>query len=411
MSTQHPRRRFLKDTLACSTGLAIGGGAPAPWLHALARQASAHDASAANRILLVIQLSGGNDGLNTVIPYSHDAYRAARPKLALPANEILKIDEEIGLHPTLGGVQRLLEKGRMAIVQGVGYPNPNRSHFESMDIWHTCHRKEDRTGEGWLGRMIAAEQVAARGEALGLHLGSEQQPLALACRGVQVPSIASIEQFRLKVAEDGFQTGQFMQQSATAEEDNLLGFLEASTATAIVASNELNKSLKEPDNSADFPSTQLGEKLRTVSRLIVSGLSTKVYYVTLDGFDTHSLQPQAHAGLLRQWSDALEAFVLRLEQAGQADRVLVMTFSEFGRRVAENASQGTDHGAAAPVFFAGASLPTPLIGQHPDLEDLDDGDLKFHTDFRSIYASVIEKWFEAPSQPILGQAFPSLSII
>jgi uncharacterized protein (DUF1501 family) len=193
--------------------------------------------------------------------------------------------------------------------------------------------------------------------------------------------------------------------------NDLLGFLQASTDTAVAASERLEKALKKPDTESEFPQTDLGEKLRVISRLILAGLSTRVYYVTLDGFDTHSQQAVAHAGLLRHWSDALDAFVRRMERAGQADRVLVMTFSEFGRRVQENASEGTDHGAAAPVFFAGCSLPKPVIGKLPSLTDLDDGDLKFHTDFRSVYATIVEQWFADKSKQVLGESYPKINLL
>lgn len=406
------RRRFLAGSLTASAGLAIGGAMPGPWMHALANKV----AGGSDRILIVIQLSGGNDGLNTVIPYADEAYQRARPKLAIPISDVRKFDDRVGLHPSLGGVEKMLESGRFSIVQGVGYSAPNRSHFESMDIWHSCHRKAERGTEGWLGRWIAAQSTAMPGDSLGLHLGSDQQPLALAGRGVQVPSIASIERFRLKVADDGLVDQSEIEtrdagNAADATGGELLGFLSASTAAAADASARIEKALETPDAAGDFPDTQLGEKLRVISRLIVAGLSTKVYYVTLDGFDTHSQQPQAHAALLRQWSDALESLVRRLEQAGQADRVLVMTFSEFGRRVAENASDGTDHGAAAPMFLSGPRLPKAVFGDFPSLTDLEDGDLKFTTDFRSVYATVIEKWFQTASQPILGEAFPTIDVI
>lgn len=406
------RRHFLGRSLGLSSGLAIGAGLPGPWLQALAREPVSND-----RILIVVQLSGGNDGLNTVVPYNHDDYRKARPKLGIAAEDVLRIDSENGLHPSLSGLSRLLEAGRFSIVQGVGYEAPNRSHFESMDIWHTCHRKEQRTGEGWLGRWAASTDNSTHGDSLGLHLGHEQQPLALAARGVQLPSIAAMEQFRLKVIDDGSlvePTMSTMAEAVSASADaaeGLLGFLQTSTESALAASDRINKALSQSDTSHEFPESQLGEKLQVISRLILAGLSTKVYYVTLDGFDTHALQPQAHAGLLRQWSEAVEALVNRLERAGQAERVLVMTFSEFGRRVQENASQGTDHGAAAPVFFAGPSLAQSIVGELPSLTDLDDGDLKFHTDFRRVYATLLEGWFGASSREILGGQFETLPVL
>ena len=405
------RRQFLSGSLAASAGLAIGSPVPGPWMQALAS-----DAVGGERILVVIQFSGGNDGLNTVIPYSNEEYRKARPKLAIPKSDVLKIDDELGLHPSLAGASKLLERGRFSIVQGVGYATPNRSHFESMDIWHSCRRKEERGTDGWLGRWIGSRASDKQTDSLGLHLGGDQQPLALAARGVQVPSIASVDQFRLKIADEGMSGNAMLSNKSTdtetkSDSDDLLGFLQASTEAAVAASERLEKALKTPDTQSEFPQTDLGEKLRVISRLILAGLSTRVYYVTLDGFDTHSQQAVAHAGLLRHWSDALDAFVRRMERAGQADRVLVMTFSEFGRRVQENASEGTDHGAAAPVFFAGCSLSKPVIGELPSLTDLDDGDLKFHTDFRSVYATVVEQWFKDKSKQILGESYPTINLL
>jgi len=405
------RRQFLSGSLAASAGLAIGSPVPGPWMQALAS-----DAVGGERILVVIQFSGGNDGLNTVIPYSNEEYRKARPKLAIPKSDVLKIDDELGLHPSLAGASKLLERGRFSIVQGVGYATPNRSHFESMDIWHSCRRKEERGTDGWLGRWIGSRASDKHTDSLGLHLGGDQQPLALAARGVQVPSIASVDQFRLKIADEGMSGNAMLSNKSTdtetkSDSDDLLGFLQASTEAAVAASERLEKALKTPDTQSEFPQTDLGEKLRVISRLILAGLSTRVYYVTLDGFDTHSQQAVAHAGLLRHWSDALDAFVRRMERAGQADRVLVMTFSEFGRRVQENASEGTDHGAAAPVFFAGCSLSKPVLGELPSLTDLDDGDLKFHTDFRSVYATVVEQWFKDKSKQILGESYPTINLL
>lgn len=404
------RRQLLRGGVATAAGLTVGGGMPGPWLTGLASEAGASD-----RVLVVIQLSGGNDGLNTVVPYRDELYRKARPVLGIATADLHRVNDDLGLHPSLSGAAGLLEQGRFSIVQGVGYEQPNRSHFESMDIWHTGRRKEDRGGEGWLGRFLGSSKNRQVGDSPGLHLGQEQQPLALAGRDIQIPSIASIEQFRLKVAENGglrpASAGDDSRPVEAAAGDDLLGFLESSAEVAITASGRLERALSQAGSGGDFPATPLGEKLRVVARLILAGLSTKVYYVTLDGFDTHSQQPAVHAALLRQWSDALAAFVRNVEQAGQADRVLVMTFSEFGRRVQENASQGTDHGAAAPVFFAGPRLPTPVIGVQPSLGDLDDGDLRFHTDFRSVYATLLEDWFTVPSPPILGQAYPPLKLL
>lgn len=400
------RRSFAKNTFSSAAGLAIGSALPNHWIQSLAGCEVA-----SGRVLVVIQLTGGNDGLNTVVPYRSDDYRKARPKLAIGPNEVLKINAELGLHPAMKGMEKLLEAGRLCMIHGVGYPNPNRSHFESMDIWHSCARKEQRSGDGWIGRYIAS-QSASQTDSLGLHLGSEQQPSALAGRGVQVPSIASIEQFRWKATDAGTMRREAPASiTSTANGQDLLDFVQASTEAALDASERLSRAMMKSDDKADFPATSLGEKLRVVSRLILAGLPTRVYYVTLDGFDTHSQQMPAHAGLLKQWSDSVGAFVQRLEMAGQAERVLVITFSEFGRRVSENASEGTDHGAAAPVFFSGPKMGGFEVGTFPSLTDLDDGDLKFHTDFREVYAGVLERWFQVQeTDTILAGKFKAIDL-
>lgn len=402
------RRSFLGTGVAASAGLAIGSGMPGNWMQALANSVGGSD-----RILVVIQMSGGNDGLNTIVPYRNEDYLKARPKLAIGKDVVRKVGSDVGFHPAMKGLEKLVDAGRFSIIHGVGYAKPNRSHFESMDIWHTCASKEERVGDGWIGRYIAA-QKDHQGDSMGMHLGGEQQPIALAGRGVQVPSIASIDQFRLKITEEESmekETRNILKSEGGAG-DGLLDFVQSSSTAALEASQRLDQAMKSQEDSSEFPSSPLGEKLRVISRLILAGLTTKIYYVTLDGFDTHSQQALAHEGLLRQWSEALQAFVSRLESKGEADRVLVMTFSEFGRRVAENASEGTDHGAAAPIFFTGPkSLPLEL-GAYPSLKDLDDGDLKFHTDFRRVYATVIEKWFKvSDSKTILGGEFKPLDLL
>ncbi len=405
------RRAFLQHSLAATSGVALATLSPTPWLQSLAALAARQD-----RILVVIQLSGGNDGLNTVVPYADSAYYAARPKLAIAKSDVVKLNDSLGLHPALQSLEGLFSDGRMSIVQGVGYEQPNRSHFESMDIWHSCQRKTDRSSFGWVGRWLSQERAARTSgnglENWALHFGHEQQPLALASRDGTIPSIASMEQFRLRLGDRESLKQELRRLTAkpattTSEPadqgSDLLSFVQASSQTAIATSERLEGARKSA-GANDFPQSQLGDKLNTISQLITSDFETRVYYVTLDGFDTHAQQAAAHTALLRQWSEALSAFHKRLREAGQGDRVMVLTFSEFGRRVAENASDGTDHGAAAPVFLSGPKLKSPIIGAQPSLTDLDDGDLKFHTDFRSVYATLITKWFEskADTQAILG---------
>jgi len=399
------RRSFGQLGISTCAALAIGTAQPGGWLQALAGELASQDQSSSvtDRILVVIQLSGGNDGLNTIVPYRDELYAKARPKLGIPSNDVIKLTEELGLHPSLRAIENQFSENRFSIIQGVGYPSPNRSHFESMDIWHSCHPKKDRSQSGWLGRWITEQTAHPTSDSTAIHIGSDTLPLACQERGVQVPSLASLEQMRLKAKLDSMQDKQSRPGAEPNSKDSgsLLDFLSTSTVSALEVSERLDKILAQPDASGDFPKTALGEKLRAVSRLILSGLKTRIYYVTLDGFDTHANQPDVHASLLKQWSEALAAFLSRLKQTGQHDRVLVMTFSEFGRRVSENASLGTDHGAAAPMFLAGPKLPKIIHGPMPDLSDLEDGDLRFKIDFRSVYASVLEHWMMTDSRKAL----------
>lgn len=399
--TKQNRRQFLGDNIRNATGLAIGASLPGAWMQAIADDA-ARSALDAEKILVVIQLSGGNDGLNTVVPYRDDDYRKARPTLGIDATDVLKLGDDIGLHPAMKDVMSLIEQNSFSIVHGVGYPAPNRSHFESMDIWHSCQRKENRTDSGWLGRIFE-KGFLDLSDSAGLHLGAESLPLALVGRGVQVPSIREVEQMKFKSSSID-QSMEKMDLDATdiSDSEDLIGFLSASTDIAVRASHRIAGALASSTDDSEFPESQLADKLKVISRLILAGLKTRVYYVTLDGFDTHANQLAAHQGLLRQWSEALAAFHKRLERAGESNRVLVMTFSEFGRRLKENASEGTDHGAAAPLFLSGPKLPQLQVGSLPSLVDLDDGDLKHHTDFRRVYASVIENWLGQSSEYALA---------
>jgi len=399
------RRSFGQLGLGTCAGLAIGSAQPGGWLQVLASELAQQEDrhSDSERILVVVQLSGGNDGLNTVVPYRDELYAKSRPKLGIPSSDVIKLDDQLGLHPSLRSLEDRCSANRFTIVQGVGYPVPNRSHFESMDIWHSCHAKKDRTQSGWLGRWISEQNSNPTTDSTVIHLGSEPLPLACQERGVQVPSLSSLEQMRLKSKVIDAQSLEMKSEKTASSEGSgsLLDFVSTSTVAALQVSERLEKILAQPDASGDFPKTAIGDKLRAVSRLILSGVKTRVYYVTLDGFDTHANQPDVHASLLRQWSEALSAFLSRLEQSGQQDRVLVMTFSEFGRRVSENASQGTDHGAAAPMFLAGPRLPKIIQGPNPDLSDLDDGDLKYKIDFRSVYSAVLDSWLGTDSRKAL----------
>ncbi len=403
------RRRFLQQTLGASTVISVGGMAPRFWLEA----AAAEPDTDGETILVVVQLSGGNDGLNTVVPFADPDYRRARPSLAIDSASVLSIGDGIGFHPSMRGLADLFEENMVSVVQGVGYPNPNRSHFESMDIWHTCKRKTERRVDGWLGRYLDASQTRHVGDVPALHLGRDKQPFALATRHVRVPSVRSLDEFRLSFSNQAelIRSIDELSQLDRSSADDLLGFVHSSTATALSASRRVADVGKEAQPPVQYPGSELSKDLQTVAQLIDAGLSTRVYYVSLDGFDTHARQADAHSSLLRTWSDAVSTFIRDLQQRGHDHRVLVVSFSEFGRRVKENASRGTDHGTAAPLILAGGGVKSGLIGAHPSLTDLDQGDLRFHTDFRSVYATVLEKWLRWPSDKILGANFPLIDAI
>lgn len=397
------RRTFLTTSAAASSVLAINGTAPAFLQQAV--NARKND----GRILVVVEMAGGNDGLNTVVPFSDDAYKKARPKLAIAAADVLKIDRKLGFHPEMRGFADLMEAGRLAVVQGVGYPDPNRSHFESMDIWHTCQRKDAIRNDGWLGRYLETHGSAAVADPAGFHFGDDKQPFALMSRQVRVPSVRSLDEFRLNGSDNNTFRKAVKELADTRREssNDLLGFVQSSTSSAISASERIESAAMKKQATSEYPDSGLAKKLKAVSQLIRSGLSTPVYYVQINGFDTHAQQPNVHRTLLRAVSDSVSTFVNDMVNHGLGERVLCLCFSEFGRRVNENASEGTDHGTAGPMFLAGTSVKSGLIGRHPRLDDLQDGDLKHHTDFRSVYANVLKKWLGCdPKTVLLGEFDP-----
>jgi uncharacterized protein (DUF1501 family) len=403
------RRQFLTTALGSSAVIALHAAAPRFLIEAAASQADRKG----DTILVVIQLTGGNDGLNTVIPYGDDLYYRNRFTLAVDRTKVLKVDDYHGLHPSLGGFAKLLEKQRLGIVQGVGYAHPNRSHFESMDIWHTGRREPQGRSLGWLGRAL--DEAAARRplDLPALHLGAQQQPLALAALNVQTPSIRSIDQFKLDVGGD-MRLRTTIEQAAAkprGDDNSLLAFAQASTASALASSQRMHSALGSYKAAANYPDTKLAKSLTTVAQLIDADLPTRIYYLTLDGFDTHSEQGAAHASLLAELGGATAAFIDDLAAHGHGERVLLMSFSEFGRRVRENASRGTDHGAAAPMFLAGGKVKSGMLGKHPSLADLEDGDLRFHTDFRQVYAAVLKNHLGWSTEKIIEEQFAPADVL
>jgi len=373
------------------------------------------------RILVVLQLAGGNDGLNTVIPFADDAYHSARPKIGLPAKDVLRINDHVGLHPSLTGFQSLLGDGRLSVIQGVGYPNPNRSHFRATEIWQTASESEQALSTGWLGRYF---DNACSGEdsACGIAISGET-PQSFANKSGKGISFNSPQDYQFKGDLSGRNESFFEMANAAEDEGGSIGMLNNSAANLMSASenpvsflrrtsldaqvntDRIQQILKRANADARYPNSRLAGSLRTVAKLIQGGMPTRVYYVSQGGFDTHNNQSGAHANLMREMNEALTAFVQDLQTQGNFERVMLLTFSEFGRRVQENASGGTDHGAAAPMFLIGPGVKAGLVGEHPSLTDLHRGDLKHHTDFRAVYASVLENWLQVPSEKVLGKKF------
>jgi uncharacterized protein (DUF1501 family) len=320
------------------------------------------------------------------------------------------------------GFTKLLEESRLGIVQGAGYPMPDRSHFTSMDIWQTARHEAAGAGvghraTGWLGRYLDARAAAGSGvehDVPALHLASNgpRLPLALVGDDIRAGSFQSIETFKLEDGGDA-RVRQAIAHAVEAprpDGNDLIAFLHRGTTSAMESSRRVQEAVGRYQTDVQYPATNLAKRLQTVAQLIDAGLGTRVYYLDIDGFDTHSNQAAAHAGLLGELSGAITAFVHDIDLHGHGKRVLTMTFSEFGRRVHENASQGTDHGTAAPMFIAGGRAKSGLLGKHPSMTDLDQGDLKFTTDFRSVYAGVLENWLGIASRDILGGVFTPMVV-
>jgi uncharacterized protein (DUF1501 family) len=376
-----------------------------------------------DHILVVVQLGGGNDGLNTVVPYGSREYYRLRPRLALRApgdgagdrDTALALDDAqgVGLHPALAGFKELMDDGAASIVQGVGYPNPNRSHFTSMDVWHTADTSAK--GRGWIGRYFdntcggtpVPDGAVAIGRTAPLAMqGAVQKPVnfetAELFRWLGNDLHPALEKPYRQINEAGTLD--------TVDPDGQLGFLMRTALDAQVSSQRILAAVDEPP-LVPYPNRRLAQQLRIVGAMIRDGMATRVYYVDLGGFDTHAGQAGRHATLLGQVGAALNAFYKDLKAQGNSGRVLTMVFSEFGRRAGQNASGGTDHGTAAPMYFVGDMLRPGLLGDHPSLTDLDQGDLKFNVDFRSVYAAVLEDWMGAPAAEILGNRYRKAKII
>jgi len=358
-----------------------------------------------DRVLVVIQLAGGNDGLNTVVPYGDDAYYRARPNLGLRKNRILPIDDHFALNDKLRGLMELYDDGKVAGIHGVGYPNPDRSHFRSMEIWETASDSDEYLGTGWIGRYFDNYCSGAARPQAGVAIAKERPQAFDGDKGYGI-AFEHPKGFGWKAGQGADGPENFRRINSGGSPNDTLDFLRHTTSNAIMSASEVQRAAETA--RADLKPNQ---PLQTVAALIRGGLETCIYYVPFSGFDTHASQSGQHDNLLERFGDQLHTFQKTLERDGTSGRVMTMVFSEFGRRVAENGSGGTDHGTAAPMFLAGDAVRAGFHGTAPSLNNLNNGDLKHTTDFRSVYASVLERWFDVASANVLQGAYTPLDVI
>ena len=423
----HSRRLFIRNGVALAS---LASTIPAFIQNSalgLVSQAAGNPGQAGipgERILVVVQLGGGNDGLNTVVPYGSADYYKARPTIGIQAPSAqakgqagvaLELDRKIGigLHPSLRGLKELHDGGQLAVLQGVGYPNPNRSHFTSMDIWHTA--QAGGRGDGWIGRYFDNTCNGTPMPEGAISIG-RTAPLAMLGKVQKPVSFESADLFRWmghdvdRGMESTYQAINRAGVLPETPERSEAAFLMRTALDAQVSSDRIRAAVERTPMTS-WPSSDLARQLRMVSAMIRDGMKTRVYYATIAGFDTHAGQLGTHARNLQQVGDALLAFQNELKAQGNQDRVVTLVFSEFGRRVQQNASGGTDHGTAAPTFVIGSRVRAGVHGNHPSLTDLDNGDLKFTQDFRGVYAALLEDWMKTPADKVLGGKFAKAKII
>ena len=413
---QLSRRAMIKDGL-----LAVSAGMILPSVFARAVRA-AHNAAqdgntwaqaAQQRTLIVVQMAGGNDGLNTIVPYTDGAYYQARPTLAVKPGDVIALNERLGMHPALAAFKPLWQAGKLAVVEGVGYPNPNLSHFVAMDIWQTL----DLNGQGasgWLGKYVSGLVDQDGHPFQSLAVGSSL-PTALRALNADVPVVSDPKSYRLlpdpaapkqTSASDARVQTLLKLYNTYPRSAPYAALLDATAQTAVQGSQTLDNAAAQYTPAVQYPNTNFARGLQVLAEVIAQGLGLRVGYVTIGGFDTHAGQAKTHETLMTDLSEGLAAFYADLQAHNAADNVVVMTWSEFGRRVHENGNAGTDHGTAAPLFVLGNAVQGGIFGEPPDLNRLDNaGNLNFTVDFRSVYATVLDRWLGAPAAAVLGGSY------
>ncbi len=413
------RREFLKTTAGTSALLSLSAAVPSVLTRAAA---AAESADRRNTVLVVLQLSGGNDGLNTVAPYADDAYGRARRTLRLTRKDVHVIDDYQGFHPRMKGFARLFKQGRLGIVQGVGYPKSDRSHPGAMRDWHTAMPGKTQYPTGWVGRAIDSVAGNEPGAIPGVFVGPIATPLAMTARNACVPSIRSSRDLTLRKIGDAtlFSPSRHGVGARSGRENRvaspiLLEHVGRAAAAASETSRRIQTVLAGAPGADRYPNQSLAKSLKTAAELIRADVGIRIVFVELGGggiggFDNHAIQRDNHAAVLGQLSDSVTAFCDDLARDKTLDRVCLMTFSEFGRTLSENGRRGTGHGAAAPVFIVGGRVRGGLIGKPPSLADLDGDAPKHHTDYRRLYATVLSRWLGFDSKTILGARYTPLDL-
>jgi len=409
MTRTMKRSGFL---LGAVSGLAVVANNDTIFSQALAQTALPGLPGGNDRVLVVINFQGGNDGLNTVVPYGMQDYYRYRPSLGIAPNDVLRIDDVVGLNPVLAPFKKMYDGGNVAIVQGVGYPDPDHSHFRSTEIWQTAQPKGYES-TGWLGRYLDEAQLP-KSNLFNAVAISNVLPELLISKTTDVPAVDALRGYGLasdKRSGNREAFHEFVSDKTVPFRSPFLAQVAEIEDHAQRGAEELPKLVAGYQPQATYPSTPLGRSLALAAQIVGSKLGTRVLYLQHGSFDTHVTQKQTQERLLADFANAISAFYQDLAAHGNDKRVLTMTFSEFGRRVAENASRGTDHGEAAPVFLIGGGVKGGLYGQHPDLGRLNMGNLAFSTDFRNVYATVLERWLGRPSAPIVGANFTTLPML
>ena len=364
---------------------------------------------AGNKVIVILQLSGGNDGLNTVIPVRNDLYYKARPRLGIERTKALSLTDEVGLHPELTGFKELYDDGSLGIINSVGYPNPDRSHFRSMDIWQTSSQSTEYLNSGWVGRYLDAQCSGCDKPTQAIEI---DDVLSLSMKGNTMNGMAVKDPKRLYGTANEKFFRDVLKNHNHDTGDQSVDYLYKTMAQTLSSADYIFKQSRLHPTSEEYPKTGLGNSLKTIASLIFSEINTKVYYVSLGSFDTHINQGAQQQRLFTEMNEAVKAFVKDLKANKRFDDVLLFTFSEFGRRVSQNASGGTDHGTANNMFLVSGGLKQKgMINAMPDLNDLQEGDLKYKVDFKNVYATVLNKWLNADATKILGKQYDYMNFI